>query len=211
MDVICKLIAENKELTSILLTLLLGFLAWISKELIESPREDARETFFGTAEKRIQALSLLYNYLNAIAFKPCEKKLKEDLKKVILSDKLAYIDESTSTAITAIAFQEKTNEKLLLTTREEIREELSKCAKKIQEENQHFISKSTPKPYKRMLLYFIQLSKVLSFLFVIICIVLGFIKLLSLLFIGWNMLIYLAVLVGIAFPCLLLIEKWICN
>ena len=68
MDVINNFISENKDILSILITLLVGFIAWICKELIETPMRQSRETFFKVTEKRIGILSELYNYINIIAF-----------------------------------------------------------------------------------------------------------------------------------------------
>lgn len=51
MDVINNFISENKDILSILITLLVGFIAWICKELIETPMRQSRETFFKVTEK----------------------------------------------------------------------------------------------------------------------------------------------------------------
>lgn len=64
MDVINNFISENKDILSILITLLVGFIAWICKELIKTPMRQSRETFFKVTEKRIGILSELYNYIN---------------------------------------------------------------------------------------------------------------------------------------------------
>ena len=44
MDVINNFISENKDILSILITLLVGFIAWICKELIKTPMRQSRET-----------------------------------------------------------------------------------------------------------------------------------------------------------------------
>ena len=56
MDVINNFISENKDILSILITLLVGFIAWKCKELIETPMRQSRETFFKVTEKRIGIL-----------------------------------------------------------------------------------------------------------------------------------------------------------
>lgn len=81
MDVINNFISENKDILSILITLLVGFIAWICKELIETPMRQSRETFFKVTEKRIGILSELYNYINIIALFPQETNIKEELQK----------------------------------------------------------------------------------------------------------------------------------
>lgn len=84
MDVINNFISENKDILSILITLLVGFIAWICKELIKTPMRQSRETFFKVTEKRIGILSELYNYINIIALFPQETNIKEELQKIIL-------------------------------------------------------------------------------------------------------------------------------
>ena len=137
MDVINNFISENKDILSILITLLVGFIAWICKELIETPMRQSRETFFKVTEKRIGILSELYNYINIIALFPQETNIKEELQKIILSDKLAYVDEKIIVDIIEIAFKEVTNERLVLDTRKELRETIDKCAEIIRKENQY--------------------------------------------------------------------------
>lgn len=139
MDVINNFISENKDILSILITLLVGFIAWICKELIETPMRQSRETFFKVTEKRIGILSELYNYINIIALFPQETNIKEELQKIILSDKLAYVDEKIIVDIIEIAFKEVTNERLVLDTRKELRETIDKCAEIIRKENQYFL------------------------------------------------------------------------
>lgn len=159
---------ENKEVISILLTALIGALAWFCKELIDTPIKQSRETFFKILEKRIGTLTELYNYTNAIALFPENKSLKKDLQKIILSDKMAYIDEALNTNIIEIAFKEDTDENLLLTTRAELQKAIAQSAHKIQQENQHFISNDTPNPYIRTIIYFKQFAKVVFFVALII-------------------------------------------
>ena len=139
MDVINNFISENKDILSILITLLVGFIAWICKELIKTPMRQSRETFFKVTEKRIGILSELYNYINIIALFPQETNIKEELQKIILSDKLAYVDEKIIVNIIEIAFKEVTNERLVLDTRKELRETIDKCAEIIRKENQYFL------------------------------------------------------------------------
>ena len=62
MDVINNFISENKDILSILITLLVGFIAWICKELIKTPMRQSRETFFKVTEKRIGITVQLYKY-----------------------------------------------------------------------------------------------------------------------------------------------------
>lgn len=159
MDVINNFISENKDILSILITLLVGFIAWICKELIETPMRQSRETFFKVTEKRIGILSELYNYINIIALFPQETNIKEELQKIILSDKLAYVDEKIIVNIIEIAFKEVTNERLVLDTRRELRETIDKCAEIIRKENQYFLKHDTTNTYKRVIAYFIQLIK----------------------------------------------------
>lgn len=164
MDVINSLVSGNKELLSMLLTLLVGFLAWICKEIIESPAKQSRDTFFKIAEQRIRALSLLYNYVNTIMLFPQESAIKEDLQKIILSDKLAYIDEEIIINIMQIAFHEESDEKLVLQTSKALKDAICQYTRKIQKENRHFISLDTPNPYKRIIIYAIQLITIISFI-----------------------------------------------
>ena len=65
-------------------------------------------------------MSELYNYINIIALFPQETNIKEELQKIILSDKLAYVDEKIIVNIIEIAFKEVTNERLVLDTRREL-------------------------------------------------------------------------------------------
>lgn len=154
---------ENKELTSVLLTALIGALAWFCKELIDTPIKQSRETFFRILEKRIGTLTELYNYINAIALFPNDNHLKEDLQKIILSDKMAYIDEALNINLIEIAFKKHTDEALILKTRKELREAIAQSANKIRQENQHFIENDTPDPYGRIIVYLKQFAKVLFF------------------------------------------------
>lgn len=188
---------ENKELISILLTALIGAFAWFCKELIDTPIKQSRETFFKILEKRIGTLTELYNYINTIALFPNNKHIKKGLQKIILSDKMAYIDEKLNISIIEIAFKEDTNEKLLLTTRAELKEAIAQSAHKIQQENQHFISNDTPNPYIRTIIYFKQFAKVVFFVTLILIPVFYCIKLIfaqplwGLLLIGIILIIYI--------------------
>lgn len=160
---------ENKEVISILLTALIGALAWFCKELIDTPIKQSRETFFKILEKRIGTLTELYNYINTIALFPENKRLKKDLQKIILSDRMAYIDEALNINLIEIAFKEDADEALILKTRKELRESIAQSANKIRQENQHFIENDTSNPYGRTIVYLKQFVKVLfwiAFIFI---------------------------------------------
>lgn len=187
MDIILK----NRELVSILLTALIGALAWFCKELIDTPIKQSRETFFKILEKRVGSLKELYNYISIIALFPSDKNIKEELQKIILSDKMAYIDEDLSINIMKIAFYECTDETLLLSTQKKLQEAIAQCANKIQKENQYFISNDSPNTYKRIIVYFKQFIKVIIFVASILISIYYYIKLiiwkplwLGLLFVG---------------------------
>lgn len=204
MDVVNSLISGDKETLSILLTFLVGFLAWICKELIEAPIKQSRDTFFRIIEKRIGILSELYNYINIIALFPQEKSIKEELQKIILSDKLAYIDEEININILEIAFKEETDENLVLNTRDKLKDAIDICANKIQKENQYFLKHDTPNTYKRVIVYFIQLIKTISFIIFIFFAIFYFIKIIAILSIFW--IIFWCIF---TFIIMLIIEKYI--
>lgn len=204
MDVINNFISENKDVLSILITLLVGFIAWICKELIETPMRQSRETFFKVTEKRIGILSELYNYINIIALFPQETNIKEDLQKIVLSDKLAYVDEKIIVNIIEISFKEVTNESLVLETRTELREAINKCAEIIRKENQYFLKHDTPNTYKRVIVYFIQLIKAISFIVFILIAIFYFIKSIAFLSVLW--IIFCCIFI---FAVMLILEKYI--
>ena len=204
MDVINNFISENKDILSILITLLVGFIAWICKELIETPMRQSRETFFKVTEKRIGILSELYNYINIIALFPQETNIKEELQKIILSDKLAYVDEKIIVNIIEIAFKEVTNERLVLDTRSELRETIDKCAEIIRKENQYFLKHDTTNTYKRVIAYFIQLIKAISFIVFILIAIFYLIK--SIVFLSVVWIIFCCIFI---FAVMLILEKYI--
>ena len=204
MDVINNFISENKDILSILITLLVGFIAWICKELIETPMRQSRETFFKVTEKRIGILSELYNYINIIALFPQETNIKEELQKIILSDKLAYVDEKIIVNIIEIAFKEVTNERLVLDTRRELRETIDKCAEIIRKENQYFLKLDTTNTYKRVIAYFIQLIKAISFIVFILIAIFYLIK--SIVFLSVVWIIFCCIFI---FAVMLILEKYI--
>ena len=204
MDVINNFISENKDILSILITLLVGFIAWICKELIETPMRQSRETFFKVTEKRIGILSELYNYINIIALFPQETNIKEELQKIILSDKLAYVDEKIIVNIIEIAFKEVTNEGLVLDTRKELRETIDKCAEIIRKEIQYFLKHDTTNTYKRVIAYFIQLIKAISFIVFILIAIFYLIK--SIVFLSVVWIIFCCIFI---FAVMLILEKYI--
>ena len=204
MDVINNFISENKDILSILITLLVGFIAWICKELIKTPMRQSRETFFKVTEKRIGILSELYNYINIIALFPQETNIKEELQKIILSDKLAYVDEKIIVNIIEIAFKEVTNERLVLDTRKELRETIDKCAEIIRKENQYFLKHDTTNTYKRVIAYFIQLIKAISFIVFILIAIFYLIK--SIVFLSVVWIIFCCIFI---FAVMLILEKYI--
>lgn len=204
MDVINNFISENKDILSILITLLVGFIAWICKELIETPMRQSRETFFKVTEKRIGILSELYNYINIIALFPQETNIKEELQKIILSDKLAYVDEKIIVNIIEIAFKEVTNERLVLDTRRELRETIDKCAEIIRKENQYFLKHDTTNTYKRVIAYFIQLIKAINFIVFILIAIFYLIK--SIVFLSVVWIIFCCIFI---FAVMLILEKYI--
>ena len=187
MDVINNFISENKDILSILITLLVGFIAWICKELIKTPMRQSRETFFKVTEKRIGILSELYNYINIIA-----------------SDKLAYVDEKIIVNIIEIAFKEVTNERLVLDTRKELRETIDKCAEIIRKENQYFLKHDTTNTYKRVIAYFIQLIKAISCIVFILIAIFYLIK--SIVFLSVVWIIFCCIFI---FAVMLILEKYI--
>ena len=204
MDVINNFISENKDILSILITLLVGFIAWICKELIKTPMRQSRETFFKVTEKRIGILSELYNYINIIALFPQETNIKEELQKIILSDKLAYVDAKIIVNIIEIAFKEVTNERLVLDTRKELRETIDKCAEIIRKENQYFLKHDTTNTYKRVIAYFIQLIKAISFIVFILIAIFYLIK--SIVFLSVVWIIFCCIFI---FAVMLILEKYI--
>ena len=204
MDVINNFISENKDILSILITLLVGFIAWICKELIKTPMRQSRETFFKVTEKRIGILSELYNYINIIALFPQETNIKEELQKIILSDKLAYVDEKIIVNIIEIAFKEVTNERLVLDTRKELRETIDKCAEIIRKENQYFLKHDTTNTYKRVIAYFIQLIKAISFIVFILIAIFYLIK--SIVFLSVVWIIFCCIFI---FAVMLILEKYL--
>ena len=204
MDVINNFISENKDILSILITLLVGFIAWICKELIKTHMRQYRETFFKVTEKRIGILSELYNYINIIALFPQETNIKEELQKIILSDKLAYVDEKIIVNIIEIAFKEVTNERLVLDTRKELRETIDKCAEIIRKENQYFLKHDTTNTYKRVIAYFIQLIKAISFIVFILIAIFYLIK--SIVFLSVVWIIFCCIFI---FAVMLILEKYI--
>ena len=204
MDVINNFISENKDILSILITLLVGFIAWICKELIKTPMRQSRETFFKVTEKRIGILSELYNYINIIALFPQETNIKEELQKIILSDKLAYVDEKIIVNIIEIAFKEVTNERLVLDTRKELRETIDKCAEINRKENQYFLKHDTTNTYKRVIAYFIQLIKAISFIVFILIAIFYLIK--SIVFLSVVWIIFCCIFI---FAVMLILEKYI--
>lgn len=170
MDVINNFISENKDILSILITLLVGFIAWICKELIKHLWDNLEKLFKVTEKKdwHIVRTVQLYKYNCIISSRD---KYKGRTTKIILSDKLAYVDEKIIVDIIEIAFKEVTNERLVLDTRKELRETIDKCAEIIRKENQYFLKHDTTNTYKRVIAYFIQLIKAISFIvFILIAI-----------------------------------------
>ena len=163
-----------------------------------------RETFFKVTEKRIGILSELYNYINIIALFPQETNIKEELQKIILSDKLAYVDEKIIVDIIEIAFKEVTNERLVLDTRKELRETIDKCAEIIRKENQYFLKHDTTNTYKRVIAYFIQLIKAISFIVFILIAIFYLIKGIVFLSVVW--IIFCCIFI---FAVMLILEKYI--
>jgi len=149
MDVINNFISENKDILSILITLLVGFIAWICKELIKTPMRQSRETFFKVTEKR-------------------------------------------------------TNERLVLDTRKELRETIDKCAEIIRKENQYFLKHDTTNTYKRVIAYFIQLIKAISFIVFILIAIFYLIK--SIVFLSVVWIIFCCIFI---FAVMLILEKYI--
>ena len=97
-----------------------------------------------------------------------------------------------------------TNEGLVLDTRKELRETIDKCAEIIRKENQYFLKHDTTNTYKRVIAYFIQLIKAISFIVFILIAIFYLIK--SIVFLSVVWIIFCCIFI---FAVMLILEKYI--
>lgn len=176
MDLESIIKSANSNLVIFLLTTLFAFVSWLIKSLMEKPITESKATFNKFFEKRIEILTEVKIRLNFIAYFPeGEENLnyKNQLQELILKDgKIGYLNKETFDSILKISIDPNTNEKLLLTTIDEINKDLYLQISKIQDEITFYRKFSNHDPIKRLvgftllsLQYVISLLLVVSVLF----------------------------------------------
>ena len=179
MDIESILKNANPDIVIFLFTTLAAFISWIVKSLIEKPISESKNTFNKFLEKRIEILTEVKTRLNFIAYFPVGKEnltFKNQLQEIILKDgKTGYLSKATFDSILKISIDKDTDEKLLLTTINDIDKELYLQISKVQDEISFYRRFSNYNPLKLFigltllsLQYIISLALVISVLYIYI-------------------------------------------
>ena len=144
---------SNKDLITVLGTLLIGFLSWVVKELIEKPMTRSKETFNKYMEKRIEILTDIKVRLIIVAAieAPFANNYKEQIQSILLEHgKAAYLDKSTLDKTMNAAIQFETNKIAIVALIKEIDIDLTKQIRKVQDEIQFYSKFSNLNPIKKI-------------------------------------------------------------
>ncbi len=139
----------DKNLLGILITTIVGSAVWVYKELTQTPLQYSRDTFFKYTEVRIEKLSEIHNILICILLSPKDNTIKERLKSVLLSGKMAYIDEGLNAKLMRIAYSDDFNGVLYVEAIGECQTQLKSIIDKIKDENNYFVNRSKLSPWRR--------------------------------------------------------------
>lgn len=162
---------QNSDLTVLLITSLLAFIAWIVRGLVEKPLSESKATFTRFAEKRIEILTEMKSRLSFIAYFPKSedsKPFKNQIQDLLLKDgRSGYLDKETFDSLLKISIDESTDQKLLLKTIDAINIDLTGQISKIQDEIRFYKQFSNYNPFKRFVGFTIlAIQYVLSLFFV---------------------------------------------
>lgn len=140
--------------TVALFAALIAFVSWIIKGLVEKPLQSSRETFTRITDKRIEILTEIKTRLVLVSYFPYVegKEFKMELQTIFKKDgRVGFLDRKTFASVLKLSIDENTDEKLLLSTIEDIDIELSKHISKIQEELKFYNKFSNFNPIKRVI------------------------------------------------------------
>ena len=161
----------DKNLLGILITTIVGSAVWVYKELTQTPLQYSRDTFFKYTEVRIEKLSEIHNILICILLSPKDNTIKERLKSVLLSGKMAYIDEGLNAKLMRIAYSDDFNRVLYVEAIGECQTQLKKIIDKIRDENNYFVNRSKITPWRRAIGFVssgIEIAISLGFIFIVL-------------------------------------------
>ncbi|MEA4820901.1 MAG: hypothetical protein VB122_01510 [Erysipelotrichales bacterium] len=172
MDIISIIKEANPDIVIFLLTILITFISWLIKSLVEKPLNESRNTFSKYFEKRIEILTEVKTRLNFIAYFPegdDNLDYKNQLQTILLTDgKAAYLSKEVYDNVLRIAIDPITDEKLLLSTIKKIDEELYLKISKVQDEISFYRRFSNYNPLRRLIgIIFLSLQYILSLAIVI--------------------------------------------
>jgi len=158
----------------IFLAATIAFVAWLAKSFIEKPFDNARETFFSFAEKRIKILSTIKTHLVFISLSPYDAKTKLRLQELLLKDgSIGFLDKEMLNNTIEISVKESVGEKKLLATITQIDSQLTLQIDKIRAEYSFYIRFAGNSPFKKALGYVLMMvQSVVWITITVVCILL---------------------------------------
>ena len=157
-------IFSGSEVRVAIFAILAGLISWIAKGIVERPFTEAAKTFESFASKRIEVLSSYLVALSVLAYFPDQKQSKEiknHLKSLLQKEgSPVYLSYEDLQRIIRIAFDETTDDKLLMETIGRLNKDMSKITDKIRDRMTFHMRYSYCNVWKRftsMIVYGFQL------------------------------------------------------
>ncbi|MGC4059148.1 MAG: hypothetical protein QM743_13680 [Chitinophagaceae bacterium] len=208
MDIKSILTQADPNLVTVLLTGLIAFISWLTKNLIEKPLIDSKTTFNKLFEKRVEILTEFKSKLSFLAYFPDGResmKYKLEIQSLLMvGSKSAYLNKELFDNLMLIAIKPETSEKLILSSIQQIDEELHANISKVYDEMKFYRSFSNYAPIKRITSLSILYIQYFLSIFIV-----GSISFLAIFFLLNGCLVAQIIVVLFAIIAYFLITKWL--
>lgn len=157
---------DNPTVVAVLLTAMIGFIAWLLKDTVAEPYREAREDAKLNHRKKKDALCEIYNLLLAFCMNPENTQIKEKISSFLISSQASSLNTTICEDLCSVFFgKNELNEVILLTRTKKIRNQIEELIKEEDKQIQKGIGSQSL--IGKLLSYFLT---GLALVFLLICI-----------------------------------------
>lgn len=121
---------NNPTVVAVLLTAMIGFIAWLLKDTVAEPYREAKEDAKLNHRKKKDALCEIYNLLLAFCMNPENTQIKEKISSFLISSQASSLNTTICEDLCAVFFgKNKLDEYIILTRTKKIRNQIEELIK----------------------------------------------------------------------------------
>lgn len=157
---------DNPSIMAVLLTAIIGFIAWLLRDTVTEPYREAREEAKLNHRKKKDSLCEIYNLLLAFCLNPENTQIKKKISIFLISPQASSLNTTICEDLCSVFFGKNSlNEVILLTRTKKIRKQIEDLIKEEDKQIQKGIGSQSL--IGKLLSYFLT---GLALFFLIICI-----------------------------------------